>query len=83
MAQQRGVVGETFTPMAPRSVEDTGVSMGLLSDLALKILYFESYLTGRDLANRMGLPFPNVVAAILEFLKREQLCEVRSGANLL
>ena len=56
MAQQRGIVGETFSPSAPRSAEDTGVSMGLLSDLALKILYFESYLAGRELANRMGLP---------------------------
>jgi predicted ATPase with chaperone activity len=27
----------------------------------------------------MGLPFPNVVAKILDFLKREMLCEVRSA----
>lgn len=81
VAQRRGIISETFAPAAPRSVEDTGVNMGLLGDLALKILYFESYLAGRDLANRMGLPFPNVVATILEFLKREQLCEVRSASG--
>ena len=55
--------------------------MGLLSDLALKILYFESYLAGRDLADRMGLPFAGVVSVLLEFLKREQLCEVRSASG--
>lgn len=70
-----------FLPLAPRSVEETGISMGILSDLALKIIYFESYLSGRDLALRMGLPFPNVVSVVLEFLKREQLCEVRSATG--
>ena len=80
MAQRprQGIISDTFTPAAPRSVEESGLSMGLLTDLALKILYFESYLAGRDLADRMGLPFPHVVSTILDFLKREQLCEVRS-----
>ncbi|MGC9520603.1 MAG: ATP-binding protein [Anaerolineae bacterium] len=70
-----------FVPLAPRSVEDTGISMGLLSDLALKIFYYESYVTGRDLALRMGLPFANVISTVLEFLRREQLCEVRSATG--
>jgi len=70
-----------FTPVAPRSVEESGLSMGLLSDLALKVFYFESYLSGRDLALRMGLPFPNIVSVVLEFLRREQLCEIRSATG--
>ncbi|TFG73638.1 MAG: ATP-binding protein, partial [Anaerolineales bacterium] len=70
-----------YEPLIPRSVEETGLSMGLLSDLALKVLYFESYMTGRDLALRMGLPFPNVVSVVLEFLRREKLCEVRSATG--
>ncbi len=81
MQQQRSVTGGTFVPAAPRSVAETGLSMGLLADLTLKSLYFESYLAGRDLAERMGLPFAGVVSAILEFLKREQLCEVRSASG--
>ncbi len=85
MAQRRrvaqGIISDVFTPKAPRSVAESGLSMGMLSDLALKILYFESYLSGRDLATRMGLPFPGVVAAVLDFLKREQLCEVRSASG--
>ena len=55
--------------------------MGLLSDLALKIFYYESYLSGRDLALRMGLPFPSIVSVVLEFLRREQLCEIRSATG--
>jgi predicted ATPase with chaperone activity len=70
-----------YTPQVPRNIEDTGLNMGLLSDLALKTLYFESYLAGRDLADRMGLPFPNVVSVVLEFLRREKLCEVRSASG--
>ena len=71
----------SFVPLPPRNVEETGLSMGMLSDLALKVFYFESYLTGRDLALRMGLPFANVVSVVLEFLRREQLCEVRSASG--
>ncbi len=71
----------TFEPLALRSIEETGLNMGMLSDLALKVLYFESYMTGRDLASRMGLPFPNVVSVVLEFLRREKLCEVRSATG--
>lgn len=72
---------KTFEPVAPRTVEETGLNMGILSDLALKILYFESYMTGRDLSTRMGLPFANVVSVVLEFLRREKLCEVRSATG--
>ncbi len=79
MTKRAGIISEAFTPAAPRSIEETGLNMGMLSDSALKILYFESYMTGRSLADRMGLPFPAIVANVLEFLKREQLCEVRSA----
>ncbi len=70
-----------FLPVPPRSVEETGISIGMLSDLAIKTFYFESHLTGRDLAESLGLPFPNVVSVVLEFLRREQLCEVRSATG--
>lgn len=70
-----------FCPLTPRSLEETGIGLGLLADLALRVLYFESYLAGRDLASRMGLPFANVVSVVLEFLRREQLCEVRGASG--
>ncbi len=79
--QREGIISGAFAPAAPRSIQETGLNLGLLSDLALKILYFESYLAGRDLSERMGLPFPNVIANVLEFLKREKLCEVRSATG--
>ncbi|MBI5565585.1 MAG: ATP-binding protein, partial [Chloroflexi bacterium] len=35
-----------YEPPAPRSIEDTGLNMGFLTDLALKIMYYEGNLTG-------------------------------------
>lgn len=81
MPQRQGIISEVFVPSAPRSIEDTGLNMGLLTDLSLKILYYESYMSGKALAEKMGLPFPNIVSIVLEFLKREQLCEVRSATG--
>jgi len=68
-----------FVPPLPRSIEETGLSLGFLADLALKTLYFEGYLSGYELAERMRLPFAGVVDQVLEFLKREKLCEVRGA----
>ncbi len=82
MAQRTAVMaGNTFFPPAPRSMEETGINLGLLTDLALKILYYESEMNGRALAAKMALPFPGIVDRILESLKRDKSCEVRGAAG--
>jgi predicted ATPase with chaperone activity len=63
-------------------MEDTGLSLGFLSDLALKFLYFRGYITGGEIAEQMRLPFTGVVDGILEFLKREMLCEVKGAGGI-
>ena len=70
-----------FVPPAPASVEQTGLGMGFLSDLAIKIMYFEGSISGRELAEEMKLPYNGVVDQVLEFLKREKLCEVKGTAG--
>ncbi len=70
-----------FIPPLPRTVQETGLSMGFLTDLALKIMYFEGNLSGLDLAERMSLPYPGVVEQVVEFLKREKLCEVKGAGT--
>ncbi len=67
----------SFTPAAPTSIEDTGLGLGFLTDLALKVMYLEGDFLGYELADRMHLPHPGVVEEVLEALKREQLCEVK------
>jgi predicted ATPase with chaperone activity len=65
----------------PTSIKDTGLGLGFLTDLAIKILYFEGSLSGYEIADRMKLPYPNVVDQVLDFLKREKLIEVKGAAG--
>lgn len=68
-----------FLPPPINKVEDTGLAILWLQDLALKILYFQGYLTGYKIAESMALPFAGTVDQIIEALKREKLIEVRSS----
>lgn len=71
-----------FVPHAPASLAETGLNMGFLADLALKLLYFEGYLAGSEVAERLRLPFTNVVQKVLDFLKRERFVEVKGSSSL-
>jgi predicted ATPase with chaperone activity len=64
-----------------RSVQDTGLNMGILTDLAVKIIYNSGYLSGLQLADRMCLPYNGVVDRVLEFMKREKWVEVRGAGG--
>jgi predicted ATPase with chaperone activity len=66
----------------PRSLEDSGLNMGFLSDLVLKVMHFEGYLSGSQIADRVRLPFNGIVDQVLEFLKREQLTEVKGTGGI-
>ncbi len=68
-----------FTPPNLTKIEDTGLSQLWLQDLALKILYFQGYLSGFKMAEEMALPFTGLVDQILEALKREKFIEVKSS----
>lgn len=68
-----------FIPPPINKVEDTGLAILWLQDLALKIFYFQGYLTGFKIAELMALPFTGTVDQILEALKREKMIEVRSS----
>jgi predicted ATPase with chaperone activity len=68
-----------FIPPNLTKIEDTGLSQLWLQDLALKILYFQGYLSGFKIAEEMTLPFTGLVDQILEALKREKYVEVKSS----
>ena len=71
--------GSSFQPPNILSIEDTGLSQLWLQDLALKILYFQGYLSGFKIAEAMTLPFTGLVDQILDALKREKFVEVKSS----
>ncbi len=71
-----------WTPPQIKSIEDTGLDNGFLQDLALKFMYFRGQMTGHDIAENMHLPFATVVGPIMDYLKREQMCEVKGSGGL-
>ena len=71
----------TFIPRPVNSIEATGLPALWLQDLALKIMYFQGYMSGFKVAEEIALPFQGVVDQIMEALKREKLVEIRSAQN--
>ncbi len=72
----------SFYPIAPTRVEETGLSGLWLQDLALKVLYFQGYVSGFKVADSMALPFAGIVDQLLEVMKREKLIEIKSAQNV-
>lgn len=81
LMNSREIDRKSFVPSPVTKIEDTGLSGLWLQDLALKVLYYQGYLSGFKIAEELTLPFPGVVDQLLEFLKREKLIEVKSAQN--
>jgi hypothetical protein len=60
----------------PSSVEETGLDLSFISDLILKVIYFNSMITAQAIVDTVCLPFFNVSDRALTLLKREELIEV-------
>src|SRR5512135_3684408 len=71
-----------WAPPTMRSIEDTGLNMITISDLALKVLYFGGVMTGSRVADIIKLPYTGVVDQVMEFLKREKFVEVKGQGGL-
>ncbi len=68
-----------LAPPQPRNVDETGLSMGFLTDLALRFLYYGGVMSGVSVAEEMGLPFAGVVGDIIDFMAQEKLVDMRGG----
>ena len=66
----------------PLSIEETGLTMSLLGELALKLIYNASEIAAGEISRQLHLPFANVVQPVLEMLKRQQLINVIGVAGL-
>jgi predicted ATPase with chaperone activity len=62
----------------PQTVEETGVPINLLENLALKLLYLASELSPQELGRRMQL-HPGVINEIVAHLRKGQLIDVVVG----
>jgi len=64
---------------APATLEETGLSLDMVTQLTLKTLYFSGEQSGTELARRLGVTF-GVIEPALEFLKVQRYCEIVGGA---
>jgi predicted ATPase with chaperone activity len=67
--------------MVPREARRTGIRKGLLEDLALKILYLHGELSLSELSDLSCLSI-DVIQEIFQFLRKEQLCEVKGMSGI-
>ena len=65
-------------PSAPETLPQTGLTLGFLSDLILRILYTRGGMLGLDLSRVMCLPF-KIIEEALAFLKNEKCVEILGG----
>src|SRR4051812_39893135 len=73
MAAQEGQIA---LPAEPTSIAATGLGMGFLTDLALKVIYFHGNISAQQISEVTKLPFLGVLDKVLEFLKLEEYVDI-------
>jgi len=66
-------------PLAPTTLEESGLTLDLVLQLALKTLHFGGDMSGADLGDRLGLNF-SVIEPALDLLKKERHVEIAGGS---
>jgi predicted ATPase with chaperone activity len=72
------VGGIPEAPSAPENLQQTGLTLGFLSDMLLRTLYVRGGMLGLDIARLICLPF-KVIEEALGFLKHEKCIEILGG----
>src|SRR5260221_11857294 len=80
--QVRSAPQPPWQPPPMGSIEDTGLNLINIADLALKVMYFGGIMTGSRVADIIKLPYTGVVDQVMEFLKREKYIEVKGQGGL-
>jgi predicted ATPase with chaperone activity len=68
-----------IAPPEPKSLEETGLKIGLLSDIGLKFLYYAGSATGMQVALEIRLPWTGVMEHVIDHLTQEKLVDLRGG----
>lgn len=81
MTEETRKIRVSVIPKPPKTVEETGVSLSFLVELASKTLYFGGVLSLSSLSEKLALPV-SVTNDVMEFLKKERLAEVKMGGDI-
>ena len=68
--------GQIALPPEPTSIAGTGLGMGFLTDLALKVIYFHGNISAQQISEVTKLPFLGVLDKVLDFLKLEEYIDI-------
>jgi DNA polymerase III delta prime subunit len=68
-----------IAPAEPKSLEEAGLKMGLLADIALKYFYYAGSASGMQVSQEMRLPWTNVGERVIDFVAGEKLVDLRGG----
>ena len=68
-----------IAPPEPKSIEETGLRISLLSDIATKFLYYRGTGSGVEIAAEMRLSWTGVIEHVIDFLAGEKLVDLRGG----
>ena len=63
-------------PPEPTTIAESGLSMGFLNDLVLKVVYFYGNISAQQIGEATKLPFYGVLDKVLEFLKLEEYVDI-------
>ncbi len=78
-SDRRMASGDDFTPLAPTSIDETGLSRNEIESLVLKYLLNRGAASGRDIADQIHLPF-RLIERLLRQLKESLLLVYKSSA---
>jgi hypothetical protein len=67
-------------PPSPNNIEETGLSLEFLSELAVKLMFYLSNFNMFDISDKLKLPI-NIVDGIIQHLRQEKFCEVKGGTG--
>jgi predicted ATPase with chaperone activity len=73
-------VNSPFVPQA-NTIEETGLDLSMLVDLAVKSAYFTGRPTGRQLAEHLALAYP-VAEELIAFLRQAQAMEIVGSSGV-
>ena len=65
----------------PQTIEETGLDIGFIADLVLKVIHFNDYVTAAAISETVHLRYGNLIEHALTQLRREHLVEVAGGTN--
>jgi len=76
------VAPASLLPPRPRSIEETGLSLGYITDLVIRGLYIVGEMTGQEIVELLHLPYEQVIDQSIAYLRREQMIEIKGTGGL-